>query len=505
VNPKTAPRKQVLTTVSAQDPAKAEIFLDAIFRLYPDLLFYLDQDGTILEYRAGDLTLLYMPPEQFLGKKMQEILPANVREEFRKALEETKCTGRITAVKYKLETQRGERWFNARFILAPESKITVIVRDITDQVQALERVQRQLTRMASLRSIDAVIMSSFDLQVTLSVVLREITNQLKVDAADVLLFNPKNSSLEFVAGKGFRTPHIQNPYQGIGHTYAGRAVQERQTVHAAEADLGTLGLIHSADTVREGFVNYYAVPLLMKGNIKGVLEIYHRTRITFTDEDSEFLDMVARHIALALEDSSLFNDLQCTNAELVRAYDNIIEAWSRAMDMRDREAEGHSLRIAEMTINLAQEMGMNTSDLVQVRRGALLHDIGRLGDPGVDLRVPDPVDGEARGSAHTWPEFAYNLLSPITYLHPALDIPWCYHEKWDGSGYPRGLKGDQIPMAARIFAVVNAWDLLTSPSRAGSALTKIEARQQIVAASGSRFDPAVVKVFLAMIEQELAE
>jgi HD-GYP domain-containing protein (c-di-GMP phosphodiesterase class II) len=243
----------------------------------------------------------------------------------------------------------------------------------------------------------------------------------------------------------------------------------------------------------------------MKGEIKGVLEIYHRARVTFTEDESEFLDMIAGHIAIAIEDSNLFNDLQRSNVELVRAYDGIIEGWSRAMDMRDKEAEGHSLRVAELTLRLARQMGINEFDLVHIRRGALLHDMGKLGIPDPILLKADPLTDEEQALMQLQPKFAYDLLSPITYLRPALDIPYCYHEKWDGSGYPRGLKGDQIPLAARIFAVVNAWDVLTSAHPSRSARTKAEARKQIVAESGVLFDPAIVKAFLAMIDREASE
>jgi len=276
-------------------------------------------------------------------------------------------------------------------------------------------------------------------------------------------------------------------------------------VHASDADPSTLGLTRSADSAQEGFVSYCAVPLLMKGEIKGVLEIYHRARVTFTEDESEFLDMIAGHIAIAIEDSNLFNDLQRSNVELMRAYDGIIEGWSRAMDMRDKETEGHSLRVAELALRLARQIGISEPDLVHVRRGALLHDMGKLGIPDPILLKSDPLTDEEQALMRMQPKFAYDLLAPMTYLRPALDIPYGYHEKWDGSGYPRGLKGDQIPLAARIFAIVNAWDVLTSAHPSRQVRTKVEARQKIIAESGVLFDPGIVKAFLAMIDREESE
>jgi PAS domain S-box-containing protein len=503
LNQKIISQKQAVTASSAEDAGKAENHLDAIFRAFPDLLFHLDQDGVILDHRAGDASLLYLPPEQFLGKKMQEIFPGDIGEEIRKAIQETTSTGRITIVKYKLETPRGERWFDARFVLARDSKVTVVVRDVTEHSGVVERLQKQLNRLAALRSVDAVILSSFDIKVTLSVVLREIVNQLKVDAADVLLFNPLNNSLEFAAGLGFRHPHHQHSPQRIGQGYAGKAILKRQAVHASDENLGAL--IHSADSAREGFVSYQAVPLLMKGEIKGVLEIYHRAPASLTEDEAEFLNMIAGHIAIAIEDSSLFNTLQHSNVELTRAYDSIIEGWSRAIDLRDREMDGHSLRVAERTVDLARQVGMSEPDLVHVRRGALLHDLGKLGIPDSILLKPGPLTDEEWEIIRKHPKFAFDLLSPMETLRPALDIPYCCHEKWDGSGYPRGLQEEQIPLAARIFAVVDAWDALTSARPYRPAQTKAKARRKIISESGTRFDPAVVKAFLAMTGKELSK
>lgn len=196
--------------------------------------------------------------------------------------------------------------------------------------------------------------------------------------------------------------------------------------------------------------------------------------------------------------------LQVANLELQEAYDRTMEGWVRALDLRDRETEGHTLRVADMTIRLARAMGIPESEIIHIRRGALLHDIGKMGVPDSILHKGGELTEEEWAVMKKHPAYAYEMLSIIPYLNPALDIPYCHHEKWDGSGYPRGLRGEQIPLAARLFAVVDVWDALLSnrPYRQGWADEKV--LEHILANSGSHFDPRVVNVFMRVMD-ELAQ
>ncbi len=198
----------------------------------------------------------------------------------------------------------------------------------------------------------------------------------------------------------------------------------------------------------------------------------------------------------------LFQGLQRSHLELTLAYDTTLEGCSRALDLRNQETEGHTQRVTERTVHLARAMGMSHAELVHVRRGALLHDIGKTGVPDHILLKPGSLSDEEWAIMHQHPTYAYDMLSPIAYLKPALDIPYGHHEKWDGSGYPRGLKGGEIPLAARVFAVVDVWDALRSdrPYRAGWSVEKTLDR--IRSLSGIHFDPKVVDVFLQMMGEE---
>ena len=192
-------------------------------------------------------------------------------------------------------------------------------------------------------------------------------------------------------------------------------------------------------------------------------------------------------------------NLEEAHKQLLSAYDETIEGWSRAMDLRDKETEGHSQRVTDLTMKLASTFGISKEEMVHVRRGALLHDMGKLGIPDSILLKSSQLTDEEWAFMRQHPQLAYDMLYPIEYLRPTLDIPYCHHEKWDGTGYPRGLQGEQIPLVARIFAVVDVWDALTSDRPYRKAWEQEKVFKHIKEQSGKHFDPLVVNAFLEMI------
>ena len=209
-----------------------------------------------------------------------------------------------------------------------------------------------------------------------------------------------------------------------------------------------------------------------------------------------FLDALGRQTGIAIDDALLFEDLQRSNFDLEIAYDATIEGWSYALDLRDRETEGHTLRVTEMTIQLAQAMGLSHDQILHMRRGALLHDIGKMGVPDQILLKPGKLTEEEWGIMSKHPVYAYDMLRRIPYLHRALEIPYSHHEKWDGTGYPRGLSGNQIPLVARIFSVIDVWDALISDRPYRPGWSREKAIEYIREQSGKHFDPKAVEVFL---------
>jgi putative nucleotidyltransferase with HDIG domain len=198
--------------------------------------------------------------------------------------------------------------------------------------------------------------------------------------------------------------------------------------------------------------------------------------------------------------NQMIGNLNLFQQELLNAYDSTLEGWSRALELRDKETEGHTQRVATMTMEIAKKLGIiDPGELTNLRRGALLHDIGKMGIPDAILLKPGPLTPEERKVMEQHTTYAYELLSPIEYLRPVLDIPYCHHEKWDGSGYPRGLKGEEIPLSARIFALVDVWDALTNDRPYRKAMPPEQAEQIISEGSGSHFDPQIVEVFRTLL------
>ncbi len=388
-----------------------------------------------------------------------------------------------------------------------EIKLMGAVADIVAngiyRANLFEQTERGLQRLSILRTIDMAITSSIDVNLTLNILLEEAVNNLKLDAADVLLYNPATRTLDWAAGRGFHNPGLSRFSQPLSalkqpeeRSPVTRAVAERRPLQVN--DLSEFGAGRSRLLRQEGLATAILVPFVSKGQVKGVMEIFNRASINPDHEWMGFLESMAGQAAIAIDNAEMFNSLERTNLELSLARDATIEGWTRALDLRDKETENHTQRVTEMTLRLANAMGLGAADLEHVRWGALLHDIGKMGVPDSILLKPGPLTEEEWVVMRRHPETAYELLSPIGYLRPALDIPYCHHEKWDGTGYPRALKGEQIPLAARIFAVVDVWDALTSDRPYRPAWSKEKARAYILEQSGQHFDPAVVAVFEKM-------
>jgi putative two-component system response regulator len=191
--------------------------------------------------------------------------------------------------------------------------------------------------------------------------------------------------------------------------------------------------------------------------------------------------------------------LERLHAELLISYRRTIEGWADALDLRDKETEGHTRRVMEKSADFAKAAGISgEKELEDIRMGALLHDVGKLGVPDAILLKPGKLTDEEWVVMRKHPVYAYKWLSPIAFLRDAIQVPYCHHEKWDGSGYPQGLRGLEIPLYARIFAIVDVWDALGSDRPYRAALPKAEVLAYIRKEAGSHFDPELAKIFLDM-------
>lgn len=397
-------------------------------------------------------------------------------------------------------------WLASRRALTDDDvRVLTAIADITanalHRAALNEQTEHQVRRLSALRAIDRVISSSFDLRITLAIILEHTLTELKVDAVNVLVHHPHTHVLEYAASRGFRTRAVERTRVHCGEGLAGQVALDRQVIHLTNL------ANHAADAiikelVDEGYTEYYGVPLIAKGNVVGVMEIFNRTPLPRDPEWREFCETLAGQAAIAIDNARLFGELQQSHTDLILAYDATIEGWSRALELRDKETEGHTERVTEMTLRLARAFGFREDEIVHIRRGALMHDIGKIAIPDAILHKPGKLTDEEWTLMREHPRRAYEMLLPIAYLRPALDIPYCHHERWDGTGYPRGLKGEEIPLAARLFAVVDMFDALISDRPYRQAWSREQACEYIRQQAGKCFDPRVVEVFLQMIKDE---
>lgn len=471
---------------------------EAVQRYYQTLesiheaFFALNRDWRFVYLNREAERLLRQPREDLLGHSLWDAMPAMRGTRFQQEFEKVLSSGTSTVFEgYYPPT---DSWYEVN-AYAAKNGLSIFLQDVTGRRRTESRLRTQVDRMTALRTIDSAIVSSLDIRLTLNLIIELTLKHLKGDAASILQLDPNDNALTYVAGRGFLTDLVDDTYLQLGEGYAGQAALERKTliVEDIEADLGSDSGTHRL--APEGFVSYFGVPLISKGEVRGVLEVFRRSKSSVDKDWVDFLEMLGGQTAIAIDNAALFTDLQRVNSNLLRAYDTTLQGWARALDLRDKETEGHSRRVTDYSVDLARRMGLPPEEVVNVRRGAWLHDIGKMGVPDGILLKPGKLTDEEWVIMKKHPQFAYDLLYPIEFLRPALDIPFAHHEKWDGSGYPRGLAGEQIPQAARIFAIIDVFDALTSDRPYRAAWSYQKAIDYIQEQAGTHFDPAVVEAF----------
>lgn len=487
---------------------RSERLYRALFEHANDAILLLNLEGVYIAANPKAADLFGCPMSEVIGKSIKDFTSP---EEYEDAWQVHKAVldGAIMPpYECNLLRKDGSRLsveVNVSLVRDPSGKplyIQDILRDISERQQREKRIRLQVQRLKAIRDIDRAITSSLDLRQTIDVLLAQTVKQLHVDAADILLYNPQEQTLGVAFRRGFHTGALRHTRLKLGEGYAGRAALEQRIVYIPNLAETPGDLSRATLLAMEGFSTYYAVPLIAKGQLKGVLEIFRRDPLQPDPEWEEFLESLASQAAIAIDNAELFRDLQRSNEELMQAYEFTLEGWAKALELRDRETEGHCQRVTEMTLRLGRAMGMNEAELVDLRRGALLHDIGKMGIPDSILLKRGPLSEEEWETMRQHPIYAYQMLSTTPYLRRALDIPFCHHEKWDGSGYPRGLKGEEIPLAARIFAVADAWDALNTNRPYRRARSKEAALEEIRTQAGKHFDPKVAETFFRLIKEE---
>ncbi len=373
--------------------------------------------------------------------------------------------------------------------------------------QAKEQIQKQYARLEGLQQISLAASSNLHLDDALRQMLDSAITLLQVDAADFLLIDFNTDSLVFRAGAGFRTSLAENIQMDFMQGFQWKTLQNPQPVAISDLD-STIqewrehrqqispNFVHLI--ISEGFKTYAGCRVAWKGTPKGILEVYTRSPKQVDEDWLKLMQMLVQPAAVAVDNAMLFEDQIEAMRRMESAYDETIRGWARMLEKRDLETEGHCERVAEITCRIVESMGMPPHEIKHVWRGALLHDIGKMGLPDHVLLKLSSLSAEEWDLMHLHPVYAYEWLAPIPFLQPALDIPYCHHERWDGGGYPRQLRGSQIPISARIFSVVDVWDALSSDRRYRRAWPETDIIRFLRAESGTQFDPDAVNSFLAI-------
>jgi HD-GYP domain-containing protein (c-di-GMP phosphodiesterase class II) len=397
----------------------------------------------------------------------------------------------------------GVLWIGRRAPILDEemnllSAIGEMIGNAIHRMMLNEETERRADEFESLYRSANGLASQWDLQTVLKTVVTQAMELLNSSGSDVYLFDPERGDLVIVVETG-GILHIGSRMR-VDEGMAGRVFRNQQPLIVDDYRVWEGRSPQYYDLAVSAVVE---VPVTFAGEKIGVLAAYEvaSSNRKYTDADARLLSLFATQAASAIRNARLLAELRGATSELSMAYDTTLEGWARALELRDKETLGHSRRVTEMTLRLARRLSVPESELTHMRRGVLLHDIGKMGIPDNLLKKTGPLSEDEWTEMRRHPNYARELLYPISYLRPALEIPYCHHERWDGSGYPRGLKGEQIPLAARIFMVVDVYDALSYDRPYRAAWPRHQVLNYLRTQSGRLFDPRVVEAFLGLFEE----
>ncbi|MBK7456761.1 MAG: PAS domain S-box protein [Anaerolineales bacterium] len=456
-------------------------------------IFLVDAQGapsTFIEFNTAAHQMLGYTRDEMFGLSPQMLEPKTTVEQLQFREFEFKTKG-IANFETALLHKTGRLIYTdfTAQLIQYEGKPAVmnIVRDITEREQYENELQAIATLSAALRTAPTR-------AEMLPVIVEQVSRLINCESMSVEIIDPISGDAVveaahgmWIKNLGFRQPAGTGMNATISKTrkpYVDNHVRENPSV-------GILGYL------MDGIISGAGVPLITQDHLIGYMWMGNRTEIT--ESEVRLFSSVADIAANAIYRATLHEQTINDSANLARAYDTTLEGWAHALELRDQETEGHTRRVLKLTLELAKAMGVGESELENIHRGALLHDIGKMGIPDSVLLKPGTLNEREWEIMRQHPEYAYKLLKPIQYLNCSLDIPYSHHEKWDGSGYPQGLSGEEIPLAARIFAIVDVWDALTSNRPYRMAWSKEKALKHISEQSNKHFDPVVVEAFLKVV------
>jgi len=436
--------------------------------------------------------------------------------------------GRLFNEEYRILRPDGrQRWIWARAYPVREdsgevTRYSGIAEDITERRQteqtlrkseaqlreSYSRIERSLHRMTALRNVDLAITTHTDQVSMAEAILSHVVDSAEVEAAVLFVPNlptpgrPRStgplSALRLAGIAGLPESALDGNVLNWQMLMVNHVFQSCQALfindRRQDPHPGAQMLSRAA-----GLNTCAVLPLLARGQAKGVLQFFPRAGHARDPDWQTFLQSLALQAAIGIDHVEMLENLKNTNRELASAYDETIKGWAQALELRDKETRGHAGRVTELTVRLASAVGLQGDALDHIRRGAFLHDIGKMAIPDSILGKTGQLSNDDWITMRQHPTIGYRMLSNIGYLKPALDVVLCHHEKWDGSGYPRGLRGEEIPLSARIFAVIDVWDALTNNRPYRLAWPDEEVRMYLRKETGKQFDPRIVDQFLKLV------
>jgi PAS domain S-box-containing protein len=458
----------------------------------------IDEQGTIFRANQGACDLSGYNPGEIEQLKLEELFPShmlhgkmsiqNLRSNQSMDMQLLHKSGTPVPVQCQITRETDpDQYFLMLYDLSPAKKTE-------------EKLTVQIERMQALGNIDRAIISTMDISFITDVVFDQISSQLHMDLS--LLFLQTNNSQELTCQLSRGLPLLG------GNGSKSDCPQPIMANRVAETGemivLEDISQTHHFSIEAQAFpyrdIKFYAgVPLLNLGETIGVLEVCSTQPYSPDPEWINFLGMIAGQTTIAIIHVTQFHDIRRLNAELLNSYENTLEGWARVLEFKDQETKGHSDRVTQMSVKLGQVLGLSAEELVHLRRGAILHDIGKLCVPEGILCKEGPLNDDEWEVMKQHPLFAQEFVGDIQFLQPATNIMLFHHERWDGSGYPLGLKGKQIPLGARIFMVIDVWDALSFDRPYRKAWPKEKVREYLQTNAGVLFDPDVVNIFLEII------
>jgi len=447
--------------------------------------------------------------EEVIGKSTMGLSLWTNPEDRDRVLRKVSESGEIRNEEFQFKTRNGDviiGLLSAELIeLDGEACLISVIEDISERKKAEERILRLNRLYATISQINQTIVHAHNTDILFKEICRVAIDHGQFRMAWIGLINETGEQIEPVVFAGEEEGYLTNvkidfhdKISGNGPT--GTAIREGRCITCQDIATDPRMVPWKEQALRRGYLSSAAVPFRRNGRVVGALSVYAGQSHGFDAENEELLEQIGQDISFAIDSIDHETERLRAEKELADAYDTTLEGWARALELRDKETEGHSRRVTETTLTVGRAMGFDEEELVHIRRGSLLHDIGKMGIPDDILRKEGPLTDEERKVVVKHPTTAHDMLKPISYLEKAMEIPYCHHEKWDGTGYPRGLRGEKIPLAARIFAVVDVWDALSSDRPYRSAWSRKKVVRYLIDESGTHFDPQVVRTFLQMME-----